>query len=149
MGEGIIAVIAKRLVENGGAALIIDYGYAQSDEGETLQALLRHAYADPLSTLGESDLTAHVDFAALSTAARRAGAAVFGPIPQGIFLQRLGVEIRGAQLLDTANKKMAFLIQSGIKRLIDPQEMGTLFKAMAMTAPGGAHPPVFEGEVKP
>jgi SAM-dependent MidA family methyltransferase len=146
LGIEIIGSIANRICRDGGAALIIDYGSIKSGHGDTLQALSEHRYADILETLGEADLTAHVDFESLGNAAQQAGAKVHGPIFQGAFLQRLGVEIRAAQLLDSANEKQAFSIRSGIKRLIDPQEMGTLFKVMVITAPGGALPPGFEGD---
>ncbi|MDA0997207.1 MAG: SAM-dependent methyltransferase, partial [Proteobacteria bacterium] len=61
----IVHTLAARLAADGGAALLIDYGHAESALGETLQALSGHAFADPRADLGEHDLTAHVDFAAL------------------------------------------------------------------------------------
>src|SRR5262249_41868156 len=81
------AGLARGVVEHGGAALVIDYGHAESAAGDTLQAVGRHGFADPLATAGEVDLTAHVDFAALARTARAAGAHVHGPLSQGEFLR--------------------------------------------------------------
>ena len=63
--------------------LVVDYGYTETSLGDSLQAVARHAYVDPLAEPGEADLTAHVDFAALARAARAAGAKVMGPVTQG------------------------------------------------------------------
>jgi hypothetical protein len=90
--------LAGRIARDGGAALVIDYGHAETGLGETLQAVARHAYTDPLAAPGEADLTAHVDFAALARAARSAGAVAHGPIGQGAFLSALGLAQRAARL---------------------------------------------------
>ncbi len=86
--------IGRRLKQDRGAALIIDYGTSRSLPGESLQALRRHQPVDPLAEPGEADLSAHVDFAALGQAASQAGARVHGPLSQGAFLQRLGIAAR-------------------------------------------------------
>jgi len=56
-------------VRGGGAALVIDYGHANSSTGDTFQAVRSHRYASPLGMPGRTDLTAHVDFDALARAA--------------------------------------------------------------------------------
>ena len=68
--QALMAQMARRIVDDGGAMLIVDYGYTQTTLGESLQALKDHAYVDPLHEPGEADLTTHVDFAALARAAR-------------------------------------------------------------------------------
>ena len=90
--EGPIELVAQRVVRHGGAALIIDYGHARLGFGDTLQAVRRHKYADPLTDPGEADLTTQVNFGELVVWARRNGAATYGPITQGEFLRRLGIE---------------------------------------------------------
>ena len=60
--------IARLIAGNGGAALIVDYGYAEPGFGETLQAMVKHTFADVLAEPGTRDLSAHVDFAALAQA---------------------------------------------------------------------------------
>ena len=72
-GLALTREIAARLVTNGGAALLIDYGHLRQGFGDTLQAVRRHAFVDPLLAPGEADLTAHVDFAALGRVARDCG----------------------------------------------------------------------------
>jgi NADH dehydrogenase [ubiquinone] 1 alpha subcomplex assembly factor 7 len=116
--------------------VIIDYGHVRSGFGETLQALQAHAFADPLAAPGEADLTAHVDFAAFAGAARRGGAAVHGPVPQGPFLHSLGIAGR-AERLAAADGTRAEVIGSQLLRLTEmtPTGMGQLFKVLALTPP--------------
>lgn len=136
--------LASRLVDDGGAALLIDYGHDSSGLGETLQALKGHEYADPLSLPGECDLTAHVDFAAVATHAKKAGARAWGPIGQGDLLERLGIGARAAQLLQGADPKQAEQIGAARHRLTGADAMGRLFRALALTDPGRPAPPGFE-----
>jgi len=131
----VTAEIARRL-QSGVAALIIDYGHRDSAAGDTLQAVKRHDYAPVLEDVGEADLTAHVDFAAIGRAAEEAGAAVHGPITQRDFMIDLGALHRRDALLARATPEQAKAIKSGVERLIDPREMGTLFKVLALTAGG-------------
>ncbi|HVV93903.1 MAG TPA: SAM-dependent methyltransferase [Hyphomicrobiales bacterium] len=135
--------LAQRLTAQGGAALVIDYGYAAGG-GDTLQALRSHRFADPLADPGEADLTAHVDFGALARAAKAAGATVHGPVSQRDFLLALGIEIRAA-LLAKARGADPATIAAAAARLVDPAPtgMGTLFKAMAVTDPSLPPPPAF------
>ncbi len=143
------AAIAARVAGQGGAALLIDYGYAESAPGDTLQALRAHQPVPPLTAPGAVDLTAHVDFARLAEAARAAGAAVHGPRAQGRLLTALGAEQRGRALLASAAPEQAILLDSGVRRLIHPAEMGTLFKGIALTHPSLPQPPGFEGPSRP
>jgi SAM-dependent MidA family methyltransferase len=134
MGE-----IAARLVQEGGALLLIDYGYLETSIGDSLQAVARHAYVDPLAAPGEADLTAHVDFAALARAARAQGAKVMGPVTQSHFLLQLGIERRAQSLMKKATPEQAQAIVDAFDRLTgteDPRRhMGALFKVMAVTHP--------------
>lgn len=137
--------IGARLVQAGGAALIIDYGYSGPAAGDTLQAVRGHAYANPLSDPGEADLTAHVDFAALCEAARAAGARCYGPITQAEFLTALGIAVR-AEKLKAARPDQAVEIDAALARLTGPEQMGVLFKAATFTGPDGPPPPPFAGD---
>jgi NADH dehydrogenase [ubiquinone] 1 alpha subcomplex assembly factor 7 len=143
-GRALVAAIAERIAAQGGAVLIIDYGAPASGTGDTLQALRRHERVDALAAPGESDLTAHVDFAALARAARAAGAAAYGPIPQGLFLTRIGIAARAAMLLRAATPAQARDIATASARLIDEAQMGTLFKALALVAREAPVPPGFD-----
>ncbi|PZU10385.1 MAG: methyltransferase [Sphingomonas sp.] len=129
----IAAALARRLEAQGGAMLIVDYGHDGSRHGDTLQAVRAHAYADPLAYPGSSDLTAHVDFLALEAAATAAGARVAGPVEQGQWLIALGISDRAASLGRGAPGRSGE-IASAYRRLTHPDEMGSLFKALAVTA---------------
>ena len=135
--------LARRLASHGGAALIIDYGSSQSLPGESLQAVRQHQPVDPLAEPGAADLSAHVDFAGLIRAAQAAGAAAHGPLPQGEFLLRLGLEARAASLRARATPAQVREIDAARRRLLDAREMGALFKAVALTAPSLPTPPGF------
>jgi NADH dehydrogenase [ubiquinone] 1 alpha subcomplex assembly factor 7 len=141
-GTEIAAAIGRRLAATAGAALIIDYGHGRSAAGDTLQAVKGHAYFGVLETPGEADLTAHVDFAALGRAAADAGAAVFGPMGQGVFLESLGLGARAAALTRNASPGRAREIAAARARLSG--SMGELFKVMVLTAPGLPSPPGFD-----
>ena len=136
--------VSARLVAQGGVALVLDYGPARSGTGSTLQALKGGRPADPLSSPGDADLTAHVDFERLATVARAAGAGVHGPLQQGPFLARLGLFQRtGALARSQAPARAAALIHAA-QRLAEPDRMGGLFKAMAVCQPGLSSLPGFE-----
>ncbi|CAA7623564.1 class I SAM-dependent methyltransferase [Magnetospirillum sp. UT-4] len=140
-GQALAAALGARLAESGGAALIVDYGHARSAAGDTLQAVRRHRFHPVLEMPGLADLTAHVDFEALAAAARPARA--WGPVPQGAFLAALGIETRAALLAQAGGPKVAADLAGQMRRLIDPGEMGTLFKALALTHPALPAPPGF------
>lgn len=131
----VVREITARVVEHGGAALFLDYGAAESRLGDTLQAIRDGAWANPLERPGHADLTAHVDFAGLAETVRRAGGCVHGPIPQGIFLARLGLFQRTDQLARTQPPARAAALIRAAQRLAEPDAMGRLFKAMAITHP--------------
>jgi NADH dehydrogenase [ubiquinone] 1 alpha subcomplex assembly factor 7 len=136
--------IGDRVARDGGAALIFDYGHPRSAPGDTLQAVRRHAFDDVLDRPGEADLTHHVDFEALARAASAAGARPYGPVPQGVFLGRLGIEHRAANLLRSATPEQAVDIRAALRRLVHPREMGDLFKAFAIARLGDPPPPGFD-----
>lgn len=134
--------LAAHIQQLGGIALIIDYGYTEGSNGDTLQAIKNHAFHDVLKTPGEADLTAHVDFLTLANAGRMEGLAAYGPAPQGAWLMRLGAGQRTTNLCANAAHEQQQALMSGLKRLADPAEMGELFKVLAL-AP--AHLPKPEG----
>ena len=144
-GLAMMGVLAARIAGQGGAMLVLDYGHAGTSLGETLQALRGHAYADVLAAPGEADLTTHVDFAALARAARGAGAWTHGPVEQGVFLRRLGIDARAARLAQGATTSQAEAIEAALARLASStSSMATLFKVMAVTARDAPASPGFE-----
>ena len=115
--QRLMTQLGVRIVTQGGALLAIDYGYSEPARGETLQAMRAHKFVDPLVDPGEADLTTHVNFTALARAAKGAGAAVHGPVPQGQFLTRLGIFERAAILERDATPAQAAAINAALDRL--------------------------------
>ena len=140
--DGAVAEIAERLASNGGVAVLIDYGHERTGAGETLQAMRGHKFAHVLEQPGEQDLTAHVDFEAVARAARAAGAEVTALATQGEWLERLGIGARAAALA-RAYPDRAREIETDRRRLCDGEQMGTLFKVVALHAPGWPEAPGF------
>ncbi|EIZ80985.1 hypothetical protein WSK_0377 [Novosphingobium sp. Rr 2-17] len=131
----VIYEIADRLASQGGAALLIDYGYAQPQTGSTLQAVRAHAKVDPFEAPGEADLTCLVDFAMAADIARSRDVRHLGTVTQGDWLRALGIEVRAKALADIAPHHASAIV-SAKNRLIDGDQMGELFKVMGLAAPG-------------
>lgn len=134
--NAITTALAERIVADGGALLAIDYGYGHAAPGDSFQAVYRHAYADPLAAPGEADLTAHVNFEALARAATNAGATAHPLLTQGDFLMRLGLAQRAGSLGASADEAVRARLTGEVNRLVHPDEMGTLFKVLAVTRAG-------------
>lgn len=133
----LVSEIAAHVARSGGAALFIDYGSLGSGFGDTLQAMRRHRFVEPLAEPGEADLTVHVDFARMAQAALQAGAAVQGPSLQADFLLALGLAERAQALSDKAAAEQAQAIGAAFDRLTERGEtgMGDLFKVLALSHP--------------
>ncbi|MBX9644730.1 MAG: SAM-dependent methyltransferase [Novosphingobium sp.] len=127
--------VAGRLVEQGGAALFIDYGHDQLRDGSSLQAVRSHLKVDPFINPGEADLTAHVDFATLVPIAQSRGCKWLGTVPQGRFLRNLGIDARAQALAQTAPQHGP-AIEAAKERLVGEGQMGLLFKVMGLACPG-------------
>ncbi len=137
--------LARRIATDGGVALLIDYGHARSAFGDTLQAVRAHRFADPLASPGEADLTAQVDFEALAATTEEQGARSHGPVAQGVFLRRLGIELRAEKLKHGKDAETRAAIDGAIARLIGPAPgMGELFKAFAFADRDLPAPPGFD-----
>jgi SAM-dependent MidA family methyltransferase len=136
----LVETIARAIAAHGGAALIVDYGYGAPGYGETLQAVTAGEFAPVLECDG--DLSAHVDFAALTAAARAGGAAVYGPMAQGDLLTSLGIGPRAGKLM-AANPEAARAIAAAVERLVHPDKMGSLFQALAIARHDAPAPPGF------
>ena len=135
----IMRALAQRLAAQGGAGLIIDYGYDGPALGESLQAVKGHGFANPFDAPGAHDLTAHVDFATLAGMAELSGATVHGPIAQGDFLGLLGIAERTAALA-RAHPDLGPDLAEAHRRLTHPAEMGALFRVLGLTGQGWPQP---------
>ncbi|WP_343613451.1 SAM-dependent methyltransferase [Novosphingobium sp.] len=129
--SAVMGEVSRLLAAQGGAGLVVDYGYTAPQTGSTLQALKGHAAANPFATPGEADLTTLVDFSAAIEAAQAAGARVAGPVGQGAFLGALGIAQR-AGALAKASPPRAGEVAGALERLVAPEQMGTLFKVLGL-----------------
>lgn len=120
--------LCRRLKDQGGLLLVIDYGHDTPDaRGDTLQALYRHNFCPPLEHAGDADLTSHVDFYQMKTLAAKTGCHAFGSVTQKDFLEALGIKLRLKMLNAPA-------LESGVQRLLDPGGMGALFRVLGVSA---------------
>ncbi|MEZ5902803.1 MAG: SAM-dependent methyltransferase [Alphaproteobacteria bacterium] len=130
--------ITKIILNQGGSALFLDYGFNQMIAGETLQAVKNHRYCDIFDTPGQADLSAHVNFADLSHKILEKNMTLHGPVSQRDFLKRLGIDIRAENLHRLATQPQRVEIDSALKRLTGEDtgngEMGTLFKVIAFSS---------------
>jgi SAM-dependent MidA family methyltransferase len=132
--EAFMQTLAQRIALDGGFGLFIDYGHAKSGFGDTLQGLKAHEFANVLDAIGETDITSHVDFEALSLSTKSAGAKAYPVLEQGEFLSRIGIKERAERLMKSATEQSQN-ISSSLKRLIDPEQMGILFKVLGISHP--------------
>jgi SAM-dependent MidA family methyltransferase len=137
--EDAVHALAEGLVPLGGVALVIDYGHERSAPGDTLQAVRGHRFAPVLDNPGEHDLTSHVDFQRAAKVAREAGAFVAGPSEQGQWLERLGIQARARALGNAAPARIEEIEQARA-RLCRPDQMGSLFKVLAIHSPEWPRP---------
>ncbi|MGE0109384.1 MAG: class I SAM-dependent methyltransferase [Bdellovibrionales bacterium] len=136
--------LCQHIAAHGGAGLVIDYGYGEPTGRLSLQAIKDHTHVDPLSDPGLVDLSADVDFSALSLVAKRAGLHPMRLMEQGLFLRNMGIEIRVQKLKASVSQEDAHQIDQDFFRLTDPSEMGTLFKVLAVSAVQDDNMPGFE-----
>jgi SAM-dependent MidA family methyltransferase len=138
----VMRLLARRMTVLGGAGLIVDYGHDRLSPGDTLQAVRAHEHADPWTDPGEADLTAHVDFESMARAAAETGVRVHGPVGQGEWLARLGIEARAEALARSAPHR-GEEVRTAMDRLVSPEQMGRLFRVMGLSAPAWPAPEGF------
>ena len=136
--QGFLGDLMNIVLNQGGVALFIDYGFVHNVAGDTLQAVKDHAYCNPLDYAGEADITAHVNFAEISTIAMEKNMMVHGAVSQSDYLQRLGISIREGLLSENLDEMGRCKIAQDVKRLIGTDtrnnEMGQLFKVIAFAS---------------
>lgn len=138
---GTVEETSHRIMKQGGAALFIDYG-EWHNQADTLRGFHKHKSVDPLSSPGENDLTADVDFGMCRFVAEKEGVGVKGS-KQGDFLMRLGIVSRIERYIEKHNpsgEEMKKILDS-LEKLV-ASDMGSRFKVMALlpekikTSPG-------------
>jgi SAM-dependent MidA family methyltransferase len=142
--SALMQAIAARIAAHGGCGLFFDYGHLSPGFGDTFQALRRHSPEDVFASPGEADLTSHVDFSALAEAGRGEGLDVHLST-QGDFLLGLGLLERAGRLGADAGAARRESIRAEVQRLAGPDQMGELFKVIAIMPKGLALPPFTSG----
>ncbi len=141
--SGILYELTSRIMKQGGVLLVIDYGYSEPGLGSTLQAVKSHEFADPYENPGQHDLTAHVNFMEMANLAEMRELRVSGPVGQGAWLETLGINQRAAFIAESAPERAAE-IYGARDRLISAEQMGGLFKVLAISSPDWPVPEGFE-----
>jgi SAM-dependent MidA family methyltransferase len=144
--DAVAREIGRRVTKDMGAALVIDYGHMRSAAGDTLQAIRKHQFAEVLAQPGEADITSHVDFEALTDAVTADGAKAYGPVMQGDFLIKMGLKEREEMLRARADARQRIRLSKGAQRLVSGNQMGQLFKVLAVTHPDMPKPAPFNVE---
>ena len=128
-----LEIIIKKIKLNSGGILIIDYAYLEREMKNTLQAVSKHKYCDVLKSFRNSDITYNLSFNLINKIIKKLGPCSSISTTQKKFLTKLGILDR-AEIL---SKNMLFSekadIYFRIKRLIDENQMGHLFKVMFIT----------------
>lgn len=128
--DALASQLGERIAVHGGALLVFDYGHLAPGFGDTLQALRGHRFASVLESVGESDITSHVDFARLAAVLRAFGAGEVATLTQGEFLLSLGLRERAGTLGRDGSEEAQARIVAEARRLAGTAEgeMGSLFK---------------------
>lgn len=120
-----------------GLMLFLDYGFNRAEyyhpqrhQGTLKVHYRHHSLDDPFFLPGLADITAHVDFTAISEAAEMAGLDLLGYASQGRFLLDAGLlELMAAM---TPGTPEYLRTAQAVQKLVQPHEMGELFKVMAL-----------------
>lgn len=125
-----------------GAALVVDYGPSSEIPENTLRGIYQHKFVSPFYKPGEVDLSVDVDFQNLKNLTE-AVCNVYGPIQQGDWLHNIGIGYRVDQLLkkNANDEEMQDKIYGAYRRLVDDDQMGKVYKFMALL-PKGAQKPI-------
>ncbi len=143
IAKNILSILSEKLLRHGGVALFIDYGYFEGT-GETLQAVSRHAFSNPLENLGESDLTSQVNFKNIYNLVNNKGLRATNMLSQGKFLMGLGIKSRSELLKEQMSGMQRNLHISAVNRLTDEDKMGSIFQVMGVTNVGSPALPILE-----
>ncbi len=133
--EGWVRSVGEKLLS--GMMILIDYGFPQAEfyhwqraQGTLMCHYQHHAHDNPFYCPGIQDITAHVDFSAIADAGDEVGLEVVGYCGQGSFLLSLGL-LENAESMQN-NSRDAIARAQEIKTLTLPQQMGELFKVIAL-----------------
>ena len=125
--------ISNKIHSKKGALLIIDYGYLESRMKDTLMAIRKHKISEVLEEFGNSDITYKLNFELLKKITNILKLKCQGVTTQRNFLTNLGIQERAEILSRNLPFSKKADIYYRLKRLIDKNQMGDLFKVMLIT----------------
>ena len=130
IGFNYLNEISDLIKENSGGLLLIDYGYTDKKMKNTLQGVSNHKFANILNNIGNVDITHNISFELFKKFIKRKGGLQNNLTSQKNFLTKMGIKKRA----EIISKNESFLRKADIyhrlKRLIDENQMGSLFKVM-------------------
>ena len=126
-------IISKKINTFQGGLLIVDYGYFKKKMKDSLQSIYKHNFNNVLDNFGKSDITYNLNFFLLKKIVKKLNLKVAGLTSQRNFLTRLGILDRAEILAKNLQFSKKADIYYRIKRLIDRNFMGELFKVMFVT----------------
>ena len=125
-----LALISKKIKKFGGGLLLIDYGFLGKNNTSTLQSIKKHKKNMIFDNIGNADITYLVNFSLLKNFLKKQNLNVNNVVSQSFFLKKVGI-LKRAEIL---SNKMTFKNKSDLyyrlKRLLDPKNMGELFKVI-------------------
>ena len=128
--------ISKVIKKYDGGMICFDYGYKKLQMSDSLQSIKKHKFSDLLLNVGESDITHHINFGLFSKIIKELELQFEGITEQGIFLKKMGIIQRANILTKNINFKNKANVYYRLKRLIDPSQMGRLFKVFVFKKKG-------------
>ena len=126
-------IISKKINTFQGGLLIVDYGYLKKKMRDSLQSVYKHNFNNVLDNFGKSDITYNLNFFLLKKIVKKLNLKVVGLTSQRNFLTKLGILDRAEILAKNLQFSKKADIYYRIKRLIDRNFMGELFKVMFVT----------------
>ena len=126
-------IISKKINTLQGGLLIIDYGYLEKKMKNSLKSVYKHNFNNVLNNFGKSDITYNINFFLLKKIAKKLNLKVAGITNQGSFLTKLGISHRAEILAKNLEFSKKADIYYRLKRLIEKNFMGELFKVMFIT----------------
>ncbi len=130
LGLNYLKEISKVIKKYSGGLLLIDYGYTEKKMKNTLQSMSRHKFANILKNIGNTDITHNINFNLFKMFVKRLGGLESNLTTQKEFLLKMGIKQRAEIISKNQEFSKKANIYYRLKRLLDENQMGNLFKVM-------------------
>jgi NADH dehydrogenase [ubiquinone] 1 alpha subcomplex assembly factor 7 len=129
-GLGELDLITSTIKRLSGGLLLIDYGFLKQMSRDTLQSVKNHKKNMIFDNVGDADITSLVDFSLLKTYFKKKKIKTNNVVTQGFFLKKIGIINRAEMLSKKMNFQEKTEIYYRLQRLLNPKQMGELFKVI-------------------